>query len=710
MDSDLLSLFPFSVNLWRFDMAEYGSALFSRAIRFASGMLVLLTLSPLLPADQTGTSGGWVAKPARPYEPRGGVRRLVQRFEQYVEAEQWDDAISAALRLIETNDSSVVSFDEDRYSSVRVYVHRHLSKLPSTALARYRELVDATAADWYRQGVADRNVNLLRRLVDEMFCSTWGDDALLALGELELERGNYQAARLAWQQIHPAAIAVTRDFSADGELLRLVYPDSTLESSSLRARLILILLREGDLQQAAIEIAELEKKHPHAQGRLGGQQVAIAKHLAGLLQQARTWPSPATTNDWTTFAGSSQRRGSTNNAKSNSYELQWSTPIGDPNRFPLATFPITVGEQVIYQTSSAVHSRELATSTAVFSTMSEAFQSTAAQGISLGLTHFTLSAAHQRVFGITVHPKNYLLRDERTSNFGSMWGIDLNRDGALVFRKQLNDSTVAFAGAPVLDKSRVLVALRGHGRSARAGLACYNRMSQQLRWQRWICQSNSPPAIGEAEYVSLLPTYDSGILYICTNLGAIAAVRGDSGEFLWLRTYQRVGTLGVMGAPSTFYHRPSSCVYHRGLLLAIPTDSKELVALNASTGALQWSWSLSDPNAQIVGVSGSTLLLADKGWHLLKLHSGEVLTSNGALQLRGMAVIADGRVYWPTDSSILQIDLATGDSLAPPISLAEPGGANLLLSGDYLVAAGPSQLSVYRNQSVADAPKVSQNR
>ena len=29
------------------------------------------------------------------------------------------------------------------------------------------------------------------RVVDELYCSSWGDDALLALGELALERADY---------------------------------------------------------------------------------------------------------------------------------------------------------------------------------------------------------------------------------------------------------------------------------------------------------------------------------------------------------------------------------------------------------------------------------------------------------------------------------------------------------------------------------------
>ena len=137
-------------------------------------------------------------RPARPYVLRGAERRLYDRAEQFAVDGQWEDAVEALMRLLESGSSSVVALDEQLYISLPEYCHRVLAQFPPKSLARYRQLVDATAKTWYRQGIENRDPDLLQRVVDKYYCSHWGDNALSALGELALQRGDYQAARNAW--------------------------------------------------------------------------------------------------------------------------------------------------------------------------------------------------------------------------------------------------------------------------------------------------------------------------------------------------------------------------------------------------------------------------------------------------------------------------------------------------------------------------------
>ncbi len=73
--------------------------------------------------------------------------------------------------------------------NLRDYGHRKIAALPREALDLYRQRVDPMAQRWYEEGIAARDADLLARIVEEVFCSTWGDDALLALGELALGIG-----------------------------------------------------------------------------------------------------------------------------------------------------------------------------------------------------------------------------------------------------------------------------------------------------------------------------------------------------------------------------------------------------------------------------------------------------------------------------------------------------------------------------------------
>ncbi|MCH8840422.1 MAG: hypothetical protein IH831_07035 [Planctomycetes bacterium] len=56
-------------------------------------------------------------------------------------------------------------------------------------------------------------------------------------------------------------------------------------------------------------------------------------------------------------------------------------------------------------------------------------------------------------------------------------------------------------------------------------------------------------------------------------------------------------------------------------------------------------------------------------------------------------------ILWPESRSIHRFDLTTGDKIPGDIPLPEPGGANLLAVGEYLLAAGPVQLTLFRSTS-----------
>ena len=72
---------------------------------------------------------------------------------------------------------------------------------PPEGLEAYRRRVDSIAERWFREGIERLDESLLRRVTNEMFASSYGDDALLALGELALQRGDTAAARRHWRRI-----------------------------------------------------------------------------------------------------------------------------------------------------------------------------------------------------------------------------------------------------------------------------------------------------------------------------------------------------------------------------------------------------------------------------------------------------------------------------------------------------------------------------
>ncbi|MGH7192204.1 MAG: hypothetical protein ACREJM_01580, partial [Candidatus Saccharimonadales bacterium] len=174
-------------------------------------------------------------------EAEAAARTHLEQVKALLANQQWDEAVETLRQVTENHGGKVLAVSPWRFISVRDYCHLQIASLPGEALKLYRERVDAQARGWYEAGVRQRDAELLRRVVDLLFCSSWGDDALLALGDLALERGELGNARGAWEKILPARYwsHLTPAVQADGSGTWLVYPDSDLELAGVRARLLL---------------------------------------------------------------------------------------------------------------------------------------------------------------------------------------------------------------------------------------------------------------------------------------------------------------------------------------------------------------------------------------------------------------------------------------------------------------------------------------
>ncbi len=129
------------------------------------------------------------------------VRAHLERARAYVDNRQWAEAVETYRLLMDNYGGKVIAVAPRRYIRLADYCHLQLASLPAEALERYRQEVDPLAERWYPQGLAQRDRALLARIVSELYCSSWGDKALLALGDLALEEGEPSVARSYWEQI-----------------------------------------------------------------------------------------------------------------------------------------------------------------------------------------------------------------------------------------------------------------------------------------------------------------------------------------------------------------------------------------------------------------------------------------------------------------------------------------------------------------------------
>ena len=206
---------------------------------------------------------------------------------------------------------------------VRRLCHLRLTKLPRATLALYRQRVDAEAKALLAQGKQTRSPMPLRRLVDDLFCSSVTDQALDLLGDLAFERGDFEGARHWWSVLAPIESPRPND---------LRYPDPKVDLIRVQAKQVLAKLFQGRLNEARDAIQHLQDAHPDAKGDLAGRTGRYATILGETLTQFAAKRISNNDESWPTFGGAVTRNRVLSQAPS--WTLLGTAPPGASNSRP----------------------------------------------------------------------------------------------------------------------------------------------------------------------------------------------------------------------------------------------------------------------------------------------------------------------------------------------------------------------------------------
>ncbi|MEX2140326.1 MAG: PQQ-binding-like beta-propeller repeat protein [Pirellulales bacterium] len=713
-------------------------------------------------------------------EPAPMVGNQLQRVRVNFAQRQWDAGIEVLRKLMEDHGERLVRLDS-RFISLRELGHRELARLPAEGLSLYRGRVDAQARQWYDEGVKHRDVVVLARVVDELFTSSYGDDALFVLGEIYLERGEYQRAREWWERISPALRsadglplwveqrsatntnaekapprAEPAALEGDAPILWLAYPDTDLQLADVRARLVLASLLEGARARAETEYRSFVELHVEATGRLAGREGPYRDTLAALLNSAKEWPLLSPSRAASTFAGGPTR----NFISPGEFALRslaWSEPIAFPRKWQahkdnlirfglnqsrvaedsqnlLSYHPLVVGDLVVWHDLHCIYVYDLHTGQPAWSNASAntrpgqvyprggMAEAGAGQSIAhaLGVPRFTATVHGSYLFvrlgsQVTSWPET-----SATENRGSLVVLDLAQQGKLIAEIKPESDRLSFEGPPVCDGSRLYVAMRYNDVRPQSHVACYELVattgssgttySPRLRWRRMVCAAESPARGSAEEITHNLLTLVEGTLYLNTNLGAVASLSADDGRIHWLSTYPR-----AKGGPENahLFRDLNPCLYHRGTIYVAPTDTPQILALDAMTGLVRWA-TAPTPMADVVhllGVAEGRLIASGKILWWLDAETGKFVTSFpepanfSQVQPFGRGLLMGDVVVWPTRQALYVFDQkqsppSSANTLPTmqrdPIRIADfdnlLSGGNLLAAGEYILLATADKL------------------
>ncbi len=656
------------------------------------------------------------------------VQQALEQARAHLAARQWDEAIDVLTRLSAAAGGKLVALNEWRFIGVRQYCQIQLASLPPEALAVYRRRVDAVAQGWYERGIAQRDRHLLEQVAEQALASRWADKALLALGEIWLEEGDFAAARAAWERILPLS-------PAEGAQTPRTWPgvaQSDIDPAAIRARLVLASILEGSTARARQELAQLSALHPNARGRLGGVETPYAEALGRLLEASTHWPRTPPSPDWPTLAGSPTRNQAAFPA-SDVGGVMWRVPlpaapganrrifgnnvavrrVADDPQTPLSYHPVVVGGVVFVATQTTILGFDLRTGTPAWGYGEGTIYRDAAAGEPgamaglnppemLGVPRFTLTAAGGLLLarmGSAASGQASAFSPVRRPN--RLVALDLSAQGRLALAPIDAEEGWTFEGTPVGDGSRLYVAMRRHEVRPQLHVAAFDAQTGQRLWRQFVCAADSPASNLLLEAANNLLTLHAGVLYYNTNAGAVAALGTLDGQIRWLTRYPRATEGDLLHPPPHLDRDLVPCLYDRGRLLVAPADSPRIFCLDAFTGQVLWQ---TGPEVEdvvhLLGVAHDYLIAAGHRLYWIALtppDEGKVkaVWPDGAEKLGyGRGTLAGDCVWWPTGDKIYVFSQRTGrpvrQILLAPLGLR---GGNLVMTPECLLVASGTTLA-----------------
>ncbi len=655
--------------------------------------LPLLVMTLLVAAPGLFAQGPAELPPAQLDLVPGTVEALITQADEFVQDGQAEEAI-AIIQRVQTRharelirDPAAARSGFSRYypvsSRCQLWIASLSRRLPG-ALEIYREQVDPLAERWLREARANHDRSLLERIMENYPNSRHGDQAMLLLGEMRLEAGDFSGARDAWQSIHgflrspggpaatgPAGISLWHallrvdpsDLPLTLDMLSLMpaeppayhFPGSDISPPEVLSRLVLVSLLEGDIPRARWELKLLGQLFPESEGTIAGQEGRYVDLLGRMLLGSSEWKQLPDT-DWTTYAGIPSRQPRFSYPLDLRSEATWSRPlqrqsaqqdllgrghyrVAERADALLSYHPVAWGEHCFFHDGQQILAHRIEDGSPAWGSQEGVIYTIpitdgkVEQERVVGVARQTITIDSGRLFArmgssVTAHRRD---QDLLTVVPGLVVGLDLELEGKLLegFPLRSPGDHWTFEGTPVSDGDSIYLLLRYRDEvRSQFHIACYSIQSGRQRWRQQVCAAAMPSRGRWQERSHHLLTLHEGTLFCSPGAGMVASVSCRDGRIHWITSYPR-SPLETGNARQTgrhFFRDLTPPLVDKSTLLCAPPDSDRLFALDLSSGRLIWQTAsgVAEDAKYLLGVVQGELVASGDRLYWFDVYNGKV--------------------------------------------------------------------------------------
>lgn len=640
------------------------------------------------------------------------VRTLIRRG-------QWSEAAQVLQRTSDTAADKLVRVAPGYYLGIREHINKMIAGWPEEGISAYRSLFEREIQELLSSPVTSRAANSLLPAFDRYFCTASAGRLADTIGQLAIESGDLALARYVYRRVledHPDRSEFEARYGAMLTLIAAMRGASA--SDELPSRPGIAQAEEDEPQTGAFDRVKV---------RWMGEDAEVHSVTDEVREGFAALHRPTLPSEWPTFGGDLERN------------RRASTQIEEPGllwRFEaFGRWEFDSQEREVEESSGG--QRDRARYLSIHPVLSgglifaQRFRDVVALHCNTGAVAWRFSAQDKGAVEVnyldeqppgwdcvTVHdgrvyaslpgdtvpyysyesarsPPELTCLDAATGTV--IWRID---------QEAIEEgfAEVSFDSAPIIQHGRFFVV--GRRRRSFGFEDCYlygfDAATGALQ-QRTHLGSASTGTFGSRLPTRTIPAMHDDTLYVCTNLGSVAAVSAQTGAVRWLRMYDREQTdsdrgFGRLARDIKPWHF-NPVIWSAKRVIVLPSDTSRVLVLDAKDGRLLHSLPVENIGGlvTILGVHGDILCGAGREVACYDLAADSLRWSAplpDGESLYGRGVWANDRLLVPTRKLLCTFRVEDGRRSGVNWS-AESEGGNLLALPDQVLVAGAGRLSAF---------------